>query len=85
MLEKGVSDKRDKYHLRFYFSDNSPHFNSTPNWTQGPSQRGWRGSPNTFRNFTPRGGGGSGGGRGFTPRGGMDYQISFRNHTTARN
>jgi len=48
--------------------NNSPHFNSTPNWTQGPSQRGWRGSPNTFRNFTPRGGGGSGGGRGFTPR-----------------
>ena len=58
----------------FQFSDNSQHFpqqfhNSTPNWTQGPSQRGWRGSPNTFRNFTPRGGGGSGGGRGFTPRG----------------
>merc|ERR1711978_612122 len=30
----------------------------------GPSQRGWRGSPNTFRNFTPRGGRGGSGGSG---------------------
>ena len=55
----------------FQFSDNSQHFpqqfhNSTPNWTQGPSQRGWRGSPGNFRGFTPRGGSGGG----FTPRGG---------------
>lgn len=51
--------------------NNSQHFpqqfhNSTPNWTQGPSQRGWRGSPGNFRGFTPRGGSGGG----FTPRGG---------------
>ena len=55
----------------FQFSDTSQHFpqqfhNSTPNWTQGPSQRGWRGSPGNFRGFTPRGGSGGG----FTPRGG---------------
>ena len=37
------------------FTANSPHFYSTPNWTQGPSQRGWRGSNRGRGNFTPRG------------------------------
>ena len=59
--------KKDYLLIKTFSSDNSPHFYSTPNWTQGPSQRGWRGSPHNYHGFTPRGGSG---GRGFTPRGG---------------
>jgi len=50
--------------------NNSPHFYSTPNWTEGPSQRGWRGSPGNFR-------GGSGGRGGFTPRGDFGGRGGF--------